>query len=453
MKKWILVLPITMGLATFALAQDTTSTESGSTEVVEVDCDTKVTDYLSSKGWSAGENKNGKLIVVVGEASTSRKPGEKGYLNSRKTAFTRAMLEAKKQMSETLGKSIARNITDSYTEPDQAAQWEAMEAKNAAAEAPTDLTLMDKGMMLLHNELDQQLDSRGIDTSTPEGRAEAKVALVTIMDTSFSDVVKVMANNEVAGLTAFKTFECQPKGEQGTIAVVCVLTEKTRQMSAALLGRGPALKNREAGKKPSLRDQLPDDASLACSMGVQQRIDENGNFCIIAFGQGIPVSNSSTGMNGAKTRAGAAADGAIRSFAGEMVGVSTVTESAESYQELNNAAGELSSVYADEQSLKAVTNASAAELDISGISRIFGKKLTHPITGESIYVVVHSWSPASADRANVLRGKLDQLAGSKGGSGRTNTAPASGGKGKNKPKGSGASGSGEGAEGDDDGVM
>ncbi|MDP6890570.1 MAG: hypothetical protein QF471_04510 [Phycisphaerales bacterium] len=453
MKFWTITVSAAIAITGVATAQDQASTESGGSEVVQEDCQSKVDAFLAKKGWSEGPNKGGKLQISVGTAAIRAKPGKRGYLNARKIAFTRALLDAKKQMSEYLGQSISRTMTESVVEPDESAQWKDIEAANAAASEPVDLSLFDKGMMLLHNELDQELASRDIDTSTPEGQAKAEtVAKALLADRRFSDAISTMARNEVAGLTAFKTFECQPSSSQGEIYVVCAYTEKTRQMASAMLGRGGGPSKKEAGKKPPLREQLPGPDQLACTYGVQQRVDENGNVCVVAFGHGVPKTKSRDSMKTARRKAKVAADGAIRSFAGEMVGVSSSLDSAESFQEFADAAGNESSIYENAESFQEVTNTVAESLDIAGITTIWSGEVTHPISKAKFYVVVRQWSPASADQANSLRVALNKTAGSRGGAGRTAPPPTAPGSGGQTPIASGGSGSGEGAEGDDDGL-
>jgi hypothetical protein len=454
MKKWIIALPIALGLSAPTLAQDQSSAESGSSEVVQEDCQDKVDAFLASKGWSEGPKAGSSLHISVGTAAIRAKPGTRGYLNARKIAFTRALLDAKKQMTEYLGQSISRTVTESITEPDESAQWAKIAAANEAASEPVDISIYDKGMMLLHSELDQELGARGIDTSTPEGQAKAAAEVkILLVDNKFSDTISTMAKNEVAGLTAFKTFECQASGEQGDIFVVCAFSDKTRQMATAMLGRGDGPTKKEAGKKPPLKDQLPDVDQLACSYGVQQRVDENGNVCIISFGHGIPKTKSKDSMKTARRKAKTAADGEIRSFAGEMVGVSSTLDSAESFQEFVDASDNESSIYENAESFAEVTNAVAASLDISGITTLWSGEVSHPITGDKFYLVIRQWSPGAADQANTLRVALNKVGGSRGGSGRTAPPPAIADGGKKTPRNpSGASGAGEGADGDDDGI-
>ena len=425
-------------------AQEPTSTEAGSSEVVEMSADDKIQEFLSNKDWNDGPNKDGKLFVSVGVGVILAKPGEKDYLFARNNAFKKAMLNAKQGMVGWLGKSISRSITQSYSEPQYV---EAQQAEVENLKGEEELGMWDKTTLIIHSELDTMLGDRGVDLDTDKGKEAAAAEVKRIIASeSFSDTITTVACNEIAGLTAYKIFECQPSGKQGEIGVICVYSEKTREMANALLGKG-GVPEKKKGKQP-LIDQINKD-QLVCTFGVQQRIDENGDIAILAFAHGIPTSESTRAKNTAKKKAMRAAEGEIRSFAGEMVAMGSVLDSAESYQELENAAGETSQVYESLESYEEYTDSMAAELMISGISRLYSKEVTHPLSGEKFYVVVMKWSPTDADNANVLRGTLAKMSGSEGGSGRTKTTPKKDSE-KVKSGGTGAGGSDEGQEGDDD---
>jgi len=424
-------------------AQEPTSTEAGSSEVVVMSADDKIQDFLASKGWTEGNN-GGKLFVSTGVGISLAKPGEKSYLSARNNAFKKAMLIAKQGMTTYLGESISSSIKQSYSEPEYVEEQQA-EVENLKGEE--ELGMWDKTTLIIHSELDTMLGDRGVDLDTDEGKeaADAEVKRIIVSE-SFSDTITTVACNEVAGLTAYKIFECQPSGKQGEIGVICVYSEKTREMANALLGKG-GIPEKKKAKQP-LIDQINKD-QLVCTFGVQQRIDENGDIAILAFAHGIPRTNSTRSMSAAKKKAEVAAKGEIRRFAGEMVAMGSVLDSAESYQELEDAAGELSQAYKNTESYEEYSKSTAAALMISGITKLYSKEVTHPLTGESFYVVVMKWSPTDADQANELRGTLAKMSGSKGGSGRTKTTPKKDSE-KANSGGSGAGGSDEGQEGDDD---
>tara|TARA_B100001059_G_scaffold218737_1_gene239214 strand:+ start:306 stop:1673 length:1368 start_codon:yes stop_codon:yes gene_type:complete len=439
-----------IGGASLALAQGTPQDvpEAAESETVMLGLD-RIDNYLSEKGWSQGPNKDGKIMVSAGIGVIKARPGSKQYLGARNNAYKQALLQAKQEMVNYLGQEISRQIEMTYSEPEIVAETQS-EAEAMEESGPGDMGLLEKSELLIHSELDNLLQSRGVDLSTEEGVEKAQEEVKTLLaETKFKDSIQSMARNEVAGLTAYKSFECQPADSQGEIAVICVYTEKTRMMAAALLGRGEAPPKKKGKKK--LKDQLPGDESIAHSFGVQQRIDENGDIVLISFGHGVPRTKSRMAMNAATQKAQLNADGDIRSFAGEMIATASTLDTAESYQEFEDEAGNASDVYESMDSFEQTTKAQAAALKISGITTLYRAEVTHPVTGEKFMVVVRQWSPAASDQASVLSDRLNAMKGSKGGSGRK--APGS--KKDQASKDSGGptgSGSGEGADGDDDAI-
>lgn len=368
---------------------------------------------------------------------------------ARNNAYSKAMLAAKQEMVIFLGQDISRQIERSYEEPaliiETQTQVEEMQEGN-----PEDLSLLEKGQLLLHSEMDTMLSERGVDLSTPEGQAKAKEEVkILLAEEKFSDIKTSMARNECAGLTAYKAFDSQPEDSQGEIGVICVYTEKTGMMAAALLGRGDGPPKKEA-KEPVTQQLSEDTDILCCSFGVQPRIDENGNVVLISFAHGAPRTKSRNAINAARSKARLSADAEIRSFAGEMVATASTLDSAETYQELENAAGEQSDMYSSEESYKETTSAFADKLNIAGIQTIKTVEWTHPVTGATGVTVIRMWSPASSDQARMMSDVLNAMAGSRGGAGRG--APPSKPQQANKPKKDPLTGSssGEGQEGDDD---
>ena len=426
-------------------AQESDSTESGSSEIVQEMGIEKNQNFLASKGWTEGPNKDGKLFISTGVGVILAKPGSRSYLAARNTAFKKAMLEAQQGMATHLGQTIRASVEMSYSEP--ALIEEQQSNAEEAAGKKSELAMWDKADLLIHSELDQMLSERGVDLDTDEGKEEAKEEVKKLMSTSsFVDSVASVARNEVAGLTAYKIFECQPPGKQGEVAVICVYSEKTREMANALLGKGE-VPEKKKGKQP-LIDQVDKD-KLVCTYGVQQRIDENGDIVILSFGHGIPRTNSRSSMNAAMKQAILAADGEIRRFAGAMVSMNSTMDSAETYSEFESASGEMSDVYTNLSSFNETTTMESDDLTISGISPLFQQEVTHPITKQKFMVVVRKWSPTDADQANALRATLAEMKGSEGGDGRTKTTPKTDTE-KPDSDGSGEGGSDEGQEGDDD---
>lgn len=443
------VAALSVSAGSMALGQaEPQATPEGGAATVEFAQD-RIDSFLAEKGWGLGPNKGGKFFVASGTGVILAKPGSSGYMVARNNAFVKAMLNAKQEMVLFLGQEISRQIEQSYEEPALIMETQE-EIEEMPNQDPKELSLMEKGKLLIHTEVNGMLSERGVDMSTPEGQAQAKEEVKTLLaESKFSDVKSSIARNECAGLTAYKTFDSQPEGEQGEIGVICVYTPKMGMMAAALLGRGEGPPKKDA--KDPIKDQISTDPQvLACSFGVQPRIDENGNVVLVSYAHGAPRTKSRSSINAASKKARLAADAEIRSFAGEMVGTASTLDSAESYQEFENAAGEQSEVYSNEESFKESTQANASKLNIAGIQTVKTVEWNHPVTGAKGVTVVRIWSPASSDQARMMADTLNEMAGSRGGAGR-GAPPKPAAKPAKKPaqplKGSSE---GEGQEGDDD---
>jgi len=454
MRTCVIALLVFLSSASPTIALDQVQAEAGSSEVLQQDCEGRVRDFLASKGWTEGSNFGGQLMVAKGTAAIRAEPGQTGYPLARKLAFSRALLDAKKQIAEYLNVTISRVIAESIVEPNRSDAWKQVEAAHAETSKSVELSLYDKSMMILHDELDREIASRDIAVDDPEMKEEVEEQLsIVIAESRYSDVITSMAQNEVSGLTAFKTYECQPSDGQGEVYVVCLFSEKTRKMASALLGRNQGPVRGEVEGKARLLEQLPDANMLACTYGVQQRIDEYGNVTLLGFGHGVPRTTSNESMKTARRKAQMDADGEIRSYAGELVAVNSVADQAETFREMEDALGVQSAIYESADSFNEATSTVAEKLDISGITTLWAGEVSNPITGEKSYLVIRQWSPASSGRANVLRSTLNSMEGSSGGSGFTKVPPQETEQDMSEDETPGASGTGEGGEGDVDGIM
>ena len=156
-------------------------------------------------------------------------------------------------------------------------------------------------------------------------------------------------------------------------------------------------------KRP-IAQQIPSDpVVLLTTFGVQQKLDENGQLVLVAFGQEGAITNSPTAANAAYRKAQLNAFAAIREFAGENVAVGSDMLNAETTTEYENAAEEYNNASAFSEKVKAT----AAKMNISGIVNLKRWKAKHPVSGKYIYGVICTWSPSSAARAQSLKARMN----------------------------------------------
>lgn len=358
-----------------------------------------VSEYLSSKGMTEGENtkKDGSsYYVAVGFGVIQAPLDSRSYGDSRVNAYNKAMLDAKAKMAEYLELAIRTETEHDYAEGNFGGNEEAER---------DELSIGSKIKRLVVAKLDDALRAEGLDPDAADRAARERVAKKQLNGDLYKKAISAAARAEITGMQVMCSFEGVPAGEKGQIGVVAVWSPKLQAMarSLSLGGKLPS----GVGKRP-IKDQIPADKEVLLStFGVQQKIDENGNLVLIGFGQAGAVSDSPTSANAARNKAKMQAMAAIREFAGESVAVETAALNAESVEEFENAAESYEDVSAYRQNVEAV----AKSLKISGIATMKNWECRHPLTGKTIYGAVCSWSPDSAARAQSMKRSMDAAAG------------------------------------------
>jgi len=370
-------------------------------------------EVLLEKGWSEGYDLNTKQFIAIGNAAIKVKTGHQNFYLARKAAYTQAMLDAKKQLASYLSQEIARSVQSRYAEPSYQNAFDKLQKEVPAAPG-----MMEKAQMLIHYELDSMLQERGIDPYAESEAAAAEVKEI-ILEQGFQDVINATARAEVAGMFAYQVFEVAPESNTGDVAVIAILSPKTRQLYGAILGKNPAPVGKAKTSIAEWANSIPVE-TLISTHGVKVRTDENGSLNLIAFGQSALVSQSSMAMNGARKKARLAAMGELRSFAGEAVAAQESGGVAETYEEYADG----TSAYSSEESIEELVTARAASLSMPGISTVRQWAGVDPRSGENIAGIIMAWNLGSAMDANVLRDQLSANAGSKGGRGVSDMRPA-----------------------------
>ena len=365
-------------------------------EIEEQDVDAMMDEYIASKGWVEGLNeKNGKRFFIAKGTGVIQAPrASQQYVGSRANAYNKAMLEAKKAMVEYLGVDIATETQKEYAEG--SAVLPPPPSSEAGAVAGQ---VADRLKTLLYNKLNQALASQGLDPV--KDPAAAKAALGKQLNSEkYKKMISTMAQAKVLGLQAACTFEGSPKSGKGQIGVVAIWSDKLQQMAESMVTGCPVP---SVGAKTPISEQVSKDpAVLMSTFGVQQKIDENGELVLVAFGQAGAATESATSANAAKNKAKQAAMAALREFAGEQVAVATDTLDAETTEEFESGA----EVYENESAMKEKVAAAAAKMNIAGIAPLRNVKAKHPLNGKTVFVCAVTWSPKQAGQARALKKEM-----------------------------------------------
>ncbi len=444
----ILSCVLSFALAPFCIyAQEEPATDVSEELVSDAEVSTEQTadslirEFLSEKGWTEGENekKDGsKFFISVGKGTVSAPITHKSYNSSRIRAFDKAMLEAKANMAESLKQTISASATrflssGGMTEtPDQ-------ELARVEKHAPPS-GIVDKAALWVSKKLDNALREEGYDIDAEKAKTReereriASRAKELINTETFSKRVNSLANVSIAGLQAFYTVEAQ-NGDNGEVAVVAIWSPALAEMVNAFVS-GKPMKGTKA--KKTIKEQIPTSTQeLLSTFGVQQKINERGEYVLVSFGQAAANSSSSLAERAAYDKARLNAQAQIRQFAGENVAVSKAQEEAEQLQEFDDGGID----YSDEQSYKLFQQSVAKGMVCNGIQSLRNWKAVHPISGKPVFGVICTWSPSQADSAKQMKKAIE-----------TSMKPTkSGGKASKKSESTGVSEfSGAGAAGDED---
>lgn len=387
------------------------------------DASSLLTEYLDSKGWTEGanQNKGGVFMVQTGIGAIQAPPGHPSYNDARVRAFDKAMLDAKAKLAKSLEEEISVAVETAYVEPPKEMNGPEQQLAKAMAEMPDD-SIFGKAKTLIGKKLDNALKAEGYDPDAAKAAGQSKVdelraklESVSSKD-SFKKSVRAGATSAISGAQAFYTIEVV-KGKRAEIGVILIWSPKLGEMASSMVTGKPV-----AGVKPKtpIRTQITNDSKVLLStFGIQQKIDENGDYVLVSFGQSGARNDSSRSAQAAYDKAALQARSQIRQFAGETVSVSEAQDQAEETLEYDN--GALPD-YTDSSSYEQYQKSVAAKMKINGIMTIKKWNSVHPVSGKPVYGVIMSWSPKTAEFAREMKKTIEATA--KDGAAGRRTVPA-----------------------------
>lgn len=422
LKSAILVLTATQFLSGISLAQEEFSVDEDVSAFPSPDLNDLIDSYLDKRGWQEGENTKSDgstFFIAIGKGNISAGRTHPNFIVSRQLAFDKGMLDAKKKMLQYMETKIETNLESFYSEPSQARQQALLEEKkreglmvesaaditsaalqqeSAAIGSPLALTFADKAENMLRTEAAKKLKALGFDPAQPISQQELQA--ITSSE-SFSKVTATVAQGRLVGMQAAKVIEFLPENKNGELGVVTIQSDRLQAIADAIYGNSPKLAPSGAPKKP-ISQQIPKNkGALISQFGVQSKRNEKGEYCLVAFGQSAPRTESSRSMQAAEDKAKITAQGLIRQFAGE---IGSVLESSEASESVDTYADKMQD-YQFDDSYEEKIQARAKGIVISGIQNIKRWKSKHPLTGHAVAGSVLSWCPSSGLAAKAQKRK------------------------------------------------
>ncbi|MBQ9694734.1 MAG: hypothetical protein IJV69_08270 [Kiritimatiellae bacterium] len=338
-------------------------------------------DFLLEKEWGLGCNElNGKTFLVAqGTAVIGDARDTKMYGSARKNAYDRAMLVAKQKVAEYLATEIASNPLN---------RWGAPSSNSVGG------ILLERVMA----DIKADLCAKGVDLNDLEGTDGNELAKDLVRSERYSKMIKMVAQAEVLGVQAFCTFESVNESGKPEMGVIAVWSPRLHDIASSI-ATGFMVEPGRAKERIAKQVRAPKETLLS-SYGVRLFADQNGDWVLVAYGQGN--SDDEARLH---------ATSMIREFAGEVVAVASASYSAEAFQEYDDGAEGYSALNAFYKRGIAV----AETMTIAGMTPVYETRIKHPMTGKVVSICVQSWSIKQAALAVEMissgKGKFKALQG------------------------------------------
>jgi hypothetical protein len=358
----------------------------------------KCNEYVRNRGFDPGEDRiigGQKVMMICGTGSVEASPSSDKFLESRSNAFQKAIMDAKRNYSEYLAVSIAKESERKISQG-EGRQNNDEEQKTQVTE--NDLSLFDKLSILANKEVDEKLSEKGLDPNGKDKKTtqeKEKILKKTLSESGFTSNVSKSTVKFLQGLQVNKVFEsCKQGKKKCDITLAIVQSTNSRALAKALAENDP---NKYLIKIPG--NKIPTKFSpkqVLANVGVRLFRDEIGNYSLLSTYIVSPETDSQRSELIAFDRAKTQAQGLIRQFAGEVVESAGIDDPFESSKELPE--GDFNDI---QMHYNDVIKSKAEALELSGMKEISSGSIQHPANpkAKGFYSIV-KWSIKDMANAN-----------------------------------------------------
>ena len=434
---------LTMLIPTYALGAEFKSTNEVIEETQKSDAplysDTSssedlAADFLNEVGLTEGDNDG--LFVAVGTAVLPEPDpaSNPDFLTMRRIKASEASLEAKRQFIEFIRTTMSAEdvvtlpespFSTEFDDKMQATKDKVNKAfrkykiallKANKAEAAklngVDFSVLAKeGILATIKRINPEFDASKLDKKLADDLAKAKADLEAT-ETDLSNLkdeletlrgslqqenvssVETFSKMNVVGLVPIASFESWD-GEQYATTIISIWTVKEEERTRALYSGQEVVY--EPGASP-VKDFI-NSTDWSTAQGVRKFFDDKGNFWLLSIGSS-PIKGKSS--KATRTARGQAQLSAQKQIAFVLFSEASSKRSArDKLQEVTT--GNVGETENQSVSSFAETISQKVEdLDIQGMSQLKGKKYTHPISGQEMYVSIYGISSKAVRQAQLM---------------------------------------------------
>ena len=433
----------TMLIPTYALGAEFKSTNEVIEETQKSDAplysDTSssedlAADFLNEVGLTEGDNDG--LFVAVGTAVLPEPDpaSNPDFLTMRRIKASEASLEAKRQFIEFIRTTMSAEdvvtlpespFSTEFDDKMQATKDKVNKAfrkykiallKANKAEAAklngVDFSVLAKeGIIATIKKINPEFDASKLDKKLADDLAKAKADLEAT-ETDLSNLkdeletlrgslqqenvssVETFSKMNVVGLVPIASFESWD-GEQYATTIISIWTVKEEERTRALYSGQEVVYEPGAS---SVKDFI-NSTDWSTAQGVRKFFDDKGNFWLLSIGSS-PIKGKSS--KATRTARGQAQLSAQKQIAFVLFSEASSKRSArDKLQEVTT--GNVGETENQSVSSFAETISQKVEdLDIQGMSQLIGKKYTHPISGQQMYVSIYGISSKAVRQAQLM---------------------------------------------------
>jgi len=433
----------TMLIPTYALGAEFKSTNEVIEETQKSDAplysDTSssedlAADFLNEVGLTEGDNDG--LFVAVGTAVLPEPDpaSNPDFLTMRRIKASEASLEAKRQFIEFIRTTMSAEdvvtlpespFSTEFDDKMQATKDKVNKAfrkykiallKANKAEAAklngVDFSVLAKeGILATIKRINPEFDASKLDKKLADDLAKAKEDLEAT-ETDLSSLkdeletlrgslqqenvssVETFSKMNVVGLVPIASFESWD-GEQYATTIISIWTVKEEERTRALYSGQEVVYEPGAS---SVKDFI-NSTDWSTAQGVRKFFDDKGNFWLLSIGSS-PIKGKSS--KATRTARGQAQLSAQKQIAFVLFSEASSKRSArDKLQEVTT--GNVGETENQSVSSFAETISQKVEdLDIQGMSQLKGKKYTHPISGQEMYVSIYGISSKAVRQAQLM---------------------------------------------------
>jgi len=235
--------------------------------------------FKRKRGIEFGAVANGGKIYYAATYVVNLKPTNSQWAKARVNAFEAAYLKTQRDfVIDMYGRQVVKKSQSVFEDQSDDAE----EFKETDKSRTKLASIWDKLVALTGARLDRALRKLGVDPE--EFKAMPPKQKKTTFMSKMTENILTNAIGDSTGLMPIQTFEGKDDKGNHTLGVITMYSPKLKQLAYDIAHKRSPILTKKTGRP--LKDQIPSSAAaLSRQFGVRVMFNENGQVCVVSFGQ------------------------------------------------------------------------------------------------------------------------------------------------------------------------